>query len=371
MSSIPSERWSQSQRNGPRWSLISFEQCQHSFEDFLGVICRPRLKSIPWAIYQDWSRDSRNARRVSCMGILPSRYLKYSLVWGSLYPFLIAIFRYSFGQEKTQYLCSYNIYLICIYRDFWEKEYRLSGESPTERERETEIFIFLWHINMLQTCSVHLCIEESLQSHCFHTQFHWSSGQPVCFPSWGTWFQSPGRYLHETGILLLALSCFIGDPDMIDHCGLVWGGLRPEPSLGRHADNVIIPLDLTQLFCPGFTLAAGLPSGFTTNIVGCWGGGALWRACNLTAFIHSSTGPVVHLLASHHEGPGSIPRGVLTWNWDSPVSVVSLQHLYFRARRIIRALYIHTWTLEGSAICRQKWPKEDAKEVVARIGLYR
>jgi hypothetical protein len=24
----------------------------------------------------------------------------------------------------------------------------------------------------------------------------------------------------------------------------------------------------------------------------------LWRACNLTAFIHSSTGPVVHLFAS-------------------------------------------------------------------------
>jgi hypothetical protein len=26
---------------------------------------------------------------------------------------------------------------------------------------------------------------ESLQSHCIHTQFHWSSGPPVCFPSWG------------------------------------------------------------------------------------------------------------------------------------------------------------------------------------------
>jgi hypothetical protein len=36
--------------------------------------------------------------------------------------------------------------------------------------------------------------------------------------------------------------------------------------------NVIIPLDLTQLSCPGFTLAAGPPSGFTTNIVSCWGG---------------------------------------------------------------------------------------------------
>jgi hypothetical protein len=55
-------------------------------------------------------------------------------------------------------------------------------------------------------------------------------------------------------------------PDVIDHfCGLVWIGLRPELSLGRCADNVIIPLDLTQLFCSGFTLAAGPPSSFTTN----------------------------------------------------------------------------------------------------------
>jgi hypothetical protein len=73
-------------------------------------------------------------------------------------------------------------------------------------------------------------------------------------------------------------------------------------------DNVIIPLDLTQLFCPGFTLSAGSPSGFTTDIVGCWRG-ALSRACNLTAFIYSSTGPVVHLFSSHHEGPGFNPQG--------------------------------------------------------------
>ncbi len=52
----------------------------------------------------------------------------------------------------------------------------------------------------------------------------------------------------------------------------------------------------------------------------------LWRACNLTAFIHSSTGPVVHPFSSCHEGQdqGSIPRGVLMWNRDSTVSVVSL-----------------------------------------------
>ncbi len=46
----------------------------------------------------------------------------------------------------------------------------------------------------------------------------------------------------------------------------------------------------------------------------------VWRSCNLTAFIHSSTGLVVHPFASRHE----YPTGVLMWNRDSPVSVVSL-----------------------------------------------
>jgi hypothetical protein len=105
----------------------------------------------------------------------------------------------------------------------------------------------------------------------------------------------PRGYLCETGILLLALSLYIGGPDLIDHCGLVWGGLCPKPSLGRHADNVIIPLDLIQLFCPGFMLTAGPPSGFTTDIVGCWGGSpveSLQSHCIHTQF-HWSSGPPV------------------------------------------------------------------------------
>ncbi len=105
-------------------------------------------------------------------------------------------------------------------------------------------------------------IVDSLQFHCIHIQFHWFGGPPVCFLSWGTLVQSPEGSLCEIGILLSALSHYICDPDVIDHRGLVWGGLRPEPSLGRRVVNVIIPLDLTQLFCPGFTLAACTPSGF-------------------------------------------------------------------------------------------------------------
>ncbi len=58
------------------------------------------------------------------------------------------------------------------------------------------------------------------------------------FPSWGTRVQSPGGYLCETGILLLILSRTIDDHNRIDHCGLIWGGLRPEPPLGRRANIV-------------------------------------------------------------------------------------------------------------------------------------
>jgi hypothetical protein len=65
---------------------------------------------------------------------------------------------------------------------------------------------------------------------------------------------------------------------------------------------VIIPLDLTQLSCPDFMLAVGLPSGFTTDGVGCWGG-ALWRACNLTSFSPCLTGPVDYLFAFRHKRP--------------------------------------------------------------------
>ncbi len=51
----------------------------------------------------------------------------------------------------------------------------------------------------------------------------------------------------------------------------------------------------------------------------------VWRAGNLTAFIHSSTGPVVHPFASRYQGPRFNPQGGTYVNRDSPVSVVLLQ----------------------------------------------
>jgi hypothetical protein len=49
------------------------------------------------------------------------------------------------------------------------------------------------------------------------TMSHWSSGLPVCFPPQGSQVPIPWGDLCETGILLLALSRYIGDPDVIDH----------------------------------------------------------------------------------------------------------------------------------------------------------
>jgi hypothetical protein len=56
---------------------------------------------------------------------------------------------------------------------------------------------------------------ESLQSHMILTMSHWSSRLPVCFPSQGTQVQIPWGDICETGILLLALSRYIGDPNVI------------------------------------------------------------------------------------------------------------------------------------------------------------
>jgi hypothetical protein len=132
---------------------------------------------------------------------------------------------------------------------------------------------------------------------------HWSSGLPVCFPSQGA------RVLIPWGVLMrnwdspvsIVLLQWWPRRDWSLWPPLRWPSSRP--SLGPRADNVIIPLDLTQLSCPGFTLAAGLPSGFTTNGVGCLGG-ALSRACNLTSFSPCLTGPVDYPFASCHNGPG-------------------------------------------------------------------
>ncbi len=97
--------------------------------------------------------------------------------------------------------------------------------------------------------NVSMCGEPAISLHSHHVSLvQWTTRLLPITSDPGS---NPWGDLFETGILLLALSRYIGDPDVIDHfCGLAWGGLCPEPSLGPRADNVIIPLYLTQLSVP-------------------------------------------------------------------------------------------------------------------------
>jgi hypothetical protein len=99
--------------------------------------------------------------------------------------------------------------------------------------------------------------------------------------------KTPGGPCVKPGF---SCSCYIGDPDVIDHCGLVWGGPRPEQSLGP-CDN------------PTWSHTAIL-SRFHARCRSLFWLHNLWRACNLTSFSPYLTGPVDYPLASCHKGPG-------------------------------------------------------------------
>ncbi len=84
-------------------------------------------------------------------------------------------------------------------------------------------------------------------------------------------------------------------------------GLCPQQlSLGPRADNVTVPLDLTQLSCPGFTLAAGFPSGFTTDGVGCREGSPVenLQSHMILTMSHWSSGLTCLLPATRFISPG-------------------------------------------------------------------
>jgi hypothetical protein len=195
--------------------------------------------------------------------------------------------------------------------------------------------IFLWHkstklikwITLAVSENLNessLCWEHAISLHTHHDSLvQWTTR---LFPVMRDPGSIPREVLWETGILLLALSRYIGDPDMIDNfCGLVWSRLRPEWSLGHCTDNVIISLDLTQLFCPGFMLPAGPPSSFTTDIVAAGGEPCREPAISLNSHHVSLVQWTTRLLPVMRD-LGS-PRGVLMWNRDSPINAVSL-HLY-------------------------------------------
>jgi hypothetical protein len=133
---------------------------------------------------------------------------------------------------------------------------------------------------------------KSLQSHFVLTMSHWFSGLTLCFPPQGIRVQIPWGVLlwnRDSPVSVVLLHWW-------PRCD--WSFLWPR--LKRASSRTITrpswwqcdnPTWSHTAFCPGFTLAAGPPSSFTTNRVGCWGG-ALCRACNLTSFSPCLTGPV-------------------------------------------------------------------------------
>ncbi len=172
--------------------------------------------------------------------------------------------------------------------------------------------IMYWILKLLipaeMFCESLFCGEPAISLHSHHVSLvQWTT---CLLPVTRDPGSIPRGYLCETRILLLALSRYNGngDPDVIDHHGLVWGGLCPKPSLGPRADNVIIPLDLTQLSCPSFKLAAGLPFGFTTDRVGCWGEPCGEPAISLHSH-HVSLLQWTTCLLPVTRDPGSNPQG--------------------------------------------------------------
>ncbi len=99
-------------------------------------------------------------------------------------------------------------------------------------------------------------VVESLQSHMIFTMSHWSSGVPVCFLSQRTQVQIPRGALMWNRDFPVSVVLLQWWPRR----DWSWTGLRPQLSLGPRADNVTVPLDLTQLSCPGFMLAVSVVS---------------------------------------------------------------------------------------------------------------
>ncbi len=146
---------------------------------------------------------------------------------------------------------------------------------------------------------------ESLQSHFFLTMSHWFSGLPVCFPSQGTKVQIP------RGVLMWNGDSPVSDVSLHWWPRCDWSFLWP--CLRRASSRTITRPSCRQCDNPTWSHTAFL-SQFHTHcrypfrlhnrqLQSAAGGGALWRACNLTSFSPCLTGPVDYLFASRHKGP--------------------------------------------------------------------
>jgi hypothetical protein len=137
---------------------------------------------------------------------------------------------------------------------------------------------------------------------------HWSSGLPVCFPSRGTQVQTPGGVLmwnQDSPVSVVSLHCWPrSDWSFLWCLRRSSSRIITRPSC-QQCDN---PTWSHTAFCPGFTLAAGLPSGFTTDGVGCWGDPCGEPAISLHSD-HVSLAQWTICLLPVTRDPGSNPQG--------------------------------------------------------------
>jgi hypothetical protein len=94
----------------------------------------------------------------------------------------------------------------------------------------------------------------------------------------------------------------------------------------------------TQLFGPGFTLDAGPPSGFKSNIVGCWGEPCGEPAISLHSYTVSLAQWSTRLLPVMRD-PGSIPGGHLC---ETGIILLALSHykLPHDLRQVMHSLLV-------------------------------
>jgi hypothetical protein len=102
-----------------------------------------------------------------------------------------------------------------------------------------------------------------------NTQSNWSSGSIVCFPSWGSALCVPGdaQTHYGTGILLIVLSRYIGDPDVIRSLASPpfsgWFTKLPDNNVKNqrlHSSSVGTPLGFVLTMWRADSIAHHMPS---------------------------------------------------------------------------------------------------------------
>jgi hypothetical protein len=150
---------------------------------------------------------------------------------------------------------------------------------------------------------------ESLQSHFILTMSHWSSGLPVCFLSPGTRVQISWAVLMWNRDTTVSIVSLLWWP---------WRDWSLWPCLRALSRTVTRP-SCQQCDAPTWSHTAFLsharcrsPFRLHNRRSRLLGGGALWRACNLTSFSPCLTAPVDYPFAFPHKGPGfKSPGGYL------------------------------------------------------------